>query len=560
MKMKKAWLVEDKDLIEIWFDFDYDLLNAVREIPGREFKNNRRGKYWICPVSEDAVKILKNAGFRLDKKLVDRANKLSITIDEIEDLTIVDLKKKLYPFQVKGTSFIEAKEGRALIGDEMGLGKTIQALAWLHIHPELRPVVIVCPAHLKLNWKREIDQTLPGKQNIQIIFGTDHSQELTGDIIIINYDILPNSYERYRDSLNKKRYKEIPQTGWVDYLIKIKPKVLVIDEAHYIKNTSAFRTKGVRKLARKIPHVIGLTGTPIINRPIEGFNIVQIINKSIFPDFWKYVHRYCDAKHNGFGWDYSGASNKEELHNKLKGIMLRRKKVDVLPELPEKTHTYVPIELNNENEYLMAEEDFVRYVRKEKGSSAAGKAKKAEHLSKIEELKQLTIKGKMSQVIQWVEDYLENNGKLVLFTTHKFTVSELMKKFTKIAVKIDGSVSAADREIAVNEFQNNENVKLFVGNIQAAGTGLTLTAASSVAFIELPWTPGELVQAEDRCHRIGQKNAVNIYYLLAANTIEEKIAELLDKKREVLDEILDGKFIEEVPLLTELIKFYKEKE
>jgi SWI/SNF-related matrix-associated actin-dependent regulator of chromatin subfamily A-like protein 1 len=535
--------------MEIQFDFDKLASKSIWSIPGRKFHRDTNGKkYCTCPVSIEAVQILQSTGWKLDEYLV---NFLSDSLQEHKQL-----KKELFPFQKDGVAFIEKKNGRALIGDEMGLGKTIQALAWLHLHPEKKPVVIVCPAHLKLNWAKEIAATLPGKKNVQVLYG-DTPSKITGDILIINYDILPNNYEKYKDSAGKKRYRELKRTGWVDFLIDIKPEVLIIDEAHYCKSTSAFRTKGTRKLAKKCKHVIALTGTPIINRPIEGFYIVQLIDKTLFPNFWTYVTTYCDAKHNGFGWDFSGASNQEKLYKTLQNVMIRRKKKEVLKELPDKIYSYVPMEITNAKEYKAAEADFISYLRREKGEEAAKKAKAAEHLVRIEALKQLAVKGIMSQVLQWIQEFIDGgNEKLVIFAVHKTVIEEIMNKFKKCAVKIDGSISAIDRDNAVEAFQNNEKIRLLIGNIQAAGTGLTLTAASSEAFIELPWSPGDLVQAEDRCHRIGQKNTVNIYYLLASNTIEMMIVELLDSKRKTITAVLDGEEVDETKLLFELIKQY----
>lgn len=533
--MKKACLAEE-GLVEIWFDFDWDVLETVKGIPGRRFRNDRKGKYWTCPLSPDALLILGEAGFTLDEGLNEYLNGLSRK--ESVKMEIPRLKKELFPFQVDGVSFILERGGRAVVADEMGLGKTIQALAYLGVHPEKRPAVVVCPAHLKLNWLKEIEETLPDSmnKNVEMLYGLSTSKIRPGaGIIIVNYDILG---------------------AWVDELIKIKPQVLIADEAHFCKNNKAQRTKATKKLAKKCPHVITLTGTPIVNRPMEGFNIVQMVNKTVFPNHWNYLHRYCGAKHNGFGWDFSGASNQEELHEKLKTVMIRRLKKDVLQDLPDKIYSSIPIEILNAQEYKKAEDDFIRYLVKKKGVKAAQKASRAEHLVKIEGLKQLAIEGKIQPAMKWIEDYVED-GKLIVFTTHKKTVDAVVNKFNKIAVKVDGSVSAKEREKAVKRFQEDKKIKLFVGNIQAAGTGLTLTAASSVAFLELPWSPGELVQAEDRCHRIGQKNSVNVYYLIAAGTIEEKIAMLLDKKRRVLDAVLDGGVNEEAPLLTELIKLYK---
>lgn len=550
---KEAKCVGDK--ISIKFSFDWDVLNVVKSIPGRKFQPTE--KYWEAPLSKEAIEILLENGFELDKELEDFYNKKTQPINT--SIEIPKMKKNLFPYQEQGLSFIEAKNGRAIIGDEMGLGKTIQAISYLALHPEKRPAVILCPAHLKLNWAKEINETLIEKQNIQILYGTDKTQPITGDIIIVNYDIFANSYEKGAGN----RKKELVGTGWVDYIIQKEPKVLIIDEAHFCKSNKANRTLSTRKICKKVPHVIALTGTPIVNRPIEGFNICKMVDRTIFPDFWQFARKYCNATHNGFGWDFSGSSNTEELHKELQSVMIRRKKKEVLPELPDKLYSYIPMELENRKEYAQAESDFIRYLRQNKGKEQAEKAEQAEHLVRIEYLKQLCIDGKMKQVINWVEDFIENSngsGKLILFGVHKKVIHELFSHFKEIAVKVDGGMTAKERDISVEQFQNNKDIKLFIGNIQAAGTGLTLTAASSVAFIELPWTPGELVQAEDRSHRIGQKNAVNIYYLLANDTIENDIARLLDEKRKVLDAVLDGQVVSQTPLITELLNRLEQEE
>ena len=550
------------DRIEISFKFDWDILEIVKSIPGRKFHNESNAKYWSCPLSKLAVETLLEAGFDCEKELRKFLDIANITYNDIKEIEIPKLKKELYPFQKKGVSFIESKNGNCILGDEMGLGKTIQSLAWVHLHPEKKPVVVVCPAHLKLNWAQEIEETFPKKQNVQVLYGTDFSQPLYGEIIIVNYEILANKYEEYKDTLGKKRYREITNTGWVDYLIKIKPQILIIDEAHYIKTPKAFRTKSVKKLARKSQHRMGLTGTPITNRPIEGYYISSVIDKTLFPDFWFFVQHYCDAKHNGFGWDYTGSSNKAELYKELQSIMIRRKKNKVLPELPDKIYSYVPMQLTNEREYRYAEDSFIVYLTELKGAEAGEKARQAQHLVKIEALKQLCIKGKMKNAITWIHNFIENNldnGKLIVYTTHIETVNILMKEFGKVAVKVDGSVNVIKKKEAEIIFQNNDKIRLLVGNIKAAGTGLNLTAATAEAFLELPWTPGELVQAEDRAHRIKQKYSVNIYYLLADKTIEGRIIKLLDEKKKVIEAVLDGKDVEDIALLAELIQSYEKE-
>ena len=489
--VKKAVL--ENGSVKLTFPFSWDTVEFVKTLPGRKFEPVR--KYWTVPANRYILERLKEAGFELDPKLE------SLTANEQPKL-----KKRLFSFQEAGVRFLEAEGGRALLADEMGLGKTIQALAWLNAHRETFAVV-VCPAHLKSNWAREIQETLTGV-TAEILSGTQ-PRKPSADIIVINYDVL--------------QY-------WVETLRSIKPKALIIDEAHYIKNTAAKRTKAVKALARGVPHVIALTGTPVVNRPIEAFNAIRIIAPKLFPNFWEFAHRYCNARHNGFGWDFRGSSNEDELHNKLTStIMLRRTKDEVLKDLPAKLQTVVPVEIQNREEYT-AEEASI--IDTEQNSAMI--------LGKLEKLRQLAALGKLPDVEAWIADFLDSgSGKLVVFAVHREVINRLRKRFPS-SVKVDGSTSMKERDEAVRRFQSDPNVRLFIGNIQAAGTGLTLTAAQTVAFAELPWTPGELTQAEDRCHRIGQTGCVNVYYFVATGTIDEDIFRLLSRKQEVVTSICDG--------------------
>ena len=523
-------------VVKIKFPYNVEDLNNVKTLSGRRFHADV--KCWSAPICVETVELLKKWNFTLDPRLETFLQKATAKVDFIaDDILISGLKGQLFPFQKKGVAFLELHDGSALIADEMGLGKTVQALAWLQLHPEYRPAIVVVPASLKLNWRNEAQTWMPSPKT-QILAGTT-PYKITGEIIIINYDIVAD---------------------WVETLRAIEAQVLIMDEIHYIKNNSAQRTKAIKQLAKGIPHRTGLSGTPIVNRPIEAFNAGKIISggNGVFSNFWHYAKHYCNARNNGFGWDFNGASNTAELHKELiDTIMLRRVKSDVLTDLPDKIHSFVPVELDNEAEYHKAESDFIGWVRQNKGAVAAERASNAEVLASIEALKQLAVQGKMKQAIAWIQDFLDADGKLVVFAVHKFVIDALMTAFKGIAVKIDGSVMNEDRQRAVDVFQHNPEVRLFVGNIKAAGVGITLTAASNVAFLELPLTPGDLSQAEDRCHRIGQKDSVGIHMLLAAGTIEERIAGLLDKKRRVLDAVLDGKITEQESLLTELMKSFE---
>jgi len=556
MITKKASLKENQ--IYLKFPFSYEMVAKIKKIEGSIW--SPKSKEWIIPFLNKNVTLLTSLDFVLNDNLKDKISPL----EPVSNLQIkpinVKMKKELFPFQKIGVGFLEYKNGSALLGDEMGLGKTIQALAWLSLHPEKLPVIIVCPATIKSNWYNEIQDWVINPPSVQILQGKN-PYTITGDILIINYDILPT---------------------WIGTLISLKPQIVITDEAHYYKNNAAKRTKAAKALIKISPHFIPISGTPIINRPIEFFNMLNLLAPSLFPNRWKFGHKYCAAKHTGFGWDLSGASHTKELYESINNVlMIRRLKKDVLKDLPGKLYSHISLPLNNRTEYRTAENDFKQYIRDDvenKARNAFNKMKDSEYgelmqfdenklkqlqddkenriniLTQIEILKQLAVQGILPQAISWIEDFLETGEKLIVFATHKFVIDSLMETFSNISVKIDGSVPTNKRQQTVDKFQKDKKIKLFIGNIKAAGIGITLTSASSVAFLELPWTPGELVQAIDRTHRIGQKKLVNVYFLIAANTVLQKIAKLLDKKRKVLNSVLDGGISDNKSLFAELIE------
>jgi SWI/SNF-related matrix-associated actin-dependent regulator 1 of chromatin subfamily A len=502
------------------------LLMQIKDIPGRQYFQT----FWTIPLSYDAIERLQKMDYAIDEDLQKYLQKAKEKKNET--YVIEGLKGCPRQFQNEGLTFVEYRDGKALITDEMGLGKSLQALMYVQRHRDKIPVVIVCTASLKLNWQREIEKWLP-ETNIEIISGIK-KYETTGDILIINYDIL---------------------WYWIYTLQKRNPQILIADECHKVKNDDARRTKAIKRIAKTVPHIIGLSGTPIQNRPDEIFNAIELVYPGLFQSRYIFRQRYCMPSKQGYGWDFKGQSRADELYEKLKIVMIRRLKKDVLTELSDKIYSFVPMVLENEKEYFEAEKDFIAYVRKEKGHEQAEKIRVAEALVKVEGLKQLVVKGKLKQCIDWIKDFLESDEKLVVFCTHRFVVDALMKEF-KDAVKVDGSVSTIQRQKAVDDFQNG-NAKLFIGNMQAAGDGITLTSASNLVFLELGWSPSTMDQASDRIHRIGQKDSCNIYYLLASGTIEERIAKLLDKKRLIIDAVLDGKETEQESLLFELMNSYK---
>lgn len=429
------------------------------------------------------------------------------------------LTKKTYPFQKKGIAYIENKNGTCLLGDDMGLGKTIQAIGYIDNHPEFKNILIICPASLKLNWKHEIKKWINEKAQV---INNDYINQAR--IKIINYNILQKNWKRINQDI-------------LDLIIG--------DEIHYIKNSTAIRTKYFKKIAKKSKRILALSGTPILNRPYEFWNILNLICPHIFNNWWQYIKVFCKAKIIHGNLDYKGCKNPEKLNRLLtKNCMIRRTKEEVLTDLPKKIKSIVLLEIDNKQEYSMINKNHKKDIEKQKLN-----------FHTIEKLRQLSVKGKLNSIIEWIENFLETDKKLVIMANYHFVIDHLHNHFKNIAVKLDGRDTLINRDKAVNSFQKDKKIKLFIGNRQAAGVGYTLTAANDLCFCDFGWVPGENDQAMDRIHRISQKNVCNIYFFVGVNTIDELIISVLDYKKSTINPILNGKKINEKALL----KFILEK-
>jgi len=426
----------------------------------------------------------------------------------------------LHPFQAKGFRTIQHYKGVVLLADEMGLGKTIQALWWLKENPNARPAIIVVPAHLKYYWQHEaISKT--GLHAI-VLNGTKPQPfgEAQPQILILNYDILP---------------------AWLKVLQRMKPKAVLFDEVHYIKTRSAKRTKASRKLAKGVPYRIGISGTPLVNCPAELWPTLNLLWPDEFEKFVPFADRYCNPEWTPWGMQYKGATHLDELHRRLKGLgMIRRTKAEVLPELPPKQRTVLAVETDL-TEYKKAESNYLKWLEDTGEHKAAKSAAKAEQITRLGGLKRLASLGKLLRVFEWIDAYLEEtDDKLAIYAIHRKIIRPLHERYIDSSVCLDGSTSARMRQLAVKKFQTNKRTRLFFGQIQAAGTGITITAAPHLMFAELDWVPGNHTQAEDRIHRIGQDQPVQITYLVACGTIEEDLCQIIQTKHDVISKTLDG--------------------
>ena len=431
--------------------------------------------------------------------------------------------RELYPFQYVGVRFAQLAEGRVLIGDDMGVGKTIQAIAYTALNQDKLPALVVCPSSVKYNWEREFNEWLPN-MTVSVVEGRSKGSIQDTDVVICNYDIMSGR----RDALLEKEFN-----------------IVICDESHYVKNSKAQRTQATLDVAMNSESILCLSGTAITNRPSEFFTTLNLLRPAEFNSFYNYGQRYCDAYDNGWGWDYSGASNTDELHERTRDFCIRRLKKEVLDELPDKirtTHTVKPSKKDLTNYNALHQswiEEYRHYLQ-------SGGTPKGFVLNMLTDLRHECGKIKVESAYHWANNYREITGKpLVIFAHHQDVLKGVWEQFKadrnkwRVAV-ITGQVDASERQRRVDAFQDGKLDVLLCSTV-AAKEGITLTAADTVLFVEREWTPAWEEQAEDRVNRIGQdSSSVHAVYLTVADTIDEKFNTVVEEKRKVINAILDG--------------------
>lgn len=451
---------------------------------------------------------------------------------------------KLFKHQEEGIAFLK-KKGRAILADEMGLGKTRQAIIAIGDDYPVQAIVI-CPASLKINWKREILMVYPQAKVHTIESGKIETLK-ESEWTIVNYDMLP----KYKDQI-------------LNMIAEGKLNAGIIDEAHYIKGNKTIRSKTTLEIVGNLTKVYALTGTPIMNRPIELFNLLKAIKHPLGRARTVYAKRYCGAYMKTIilkggrilrFFDESGATHLEELREFTRDSILRRMKKDVL-NLPPKIIQVQVVELSKESrkEY---DEAFDRYVEWIANNPELGKSidgiMDARHLVELIKLKQVCSRAKIARIVSDIRSAIDQDQKVIVFSQFTGTImairDELMqqKRGTRyddakepiLSVTLTGQDGMDSRQRSVDMFQSGP-AKVFIANIKAGGVGITLTAGTQVKFADMEWSPELHSQAEDRAHRIGQSGTVNIDYYIAADTIEEDIVDILEKKRAIISELMNG--------------------
>jgi len=461
--------------------------------------------------------------------------KASLIKDNTVKNVVIDFEKyshrPLLSHQIEAVQkLVENK--KYILADDMGLGKTTSTIV-ASLESGAKKILIICPASLKINWQREIENYTD--RSIYISEGKNFSQE--HDFVIINYDIIKNFH-----NVKKKSDSQILGANF---------DLVVVDEAHYIKNGQAQRTKLINDLVKNVDRLWLLTGTPMTSRPMDYFNLLSLIDSPVAKNWMAYAIRYCSGYQFNAGgrkiWNVTGASNLEELRDRTSGLTLRRLKQDVL-DLPDKIITPVYLRLKSK-QYEDVMGDYYNWYEKNPDESKSLTVQ----FTKLTQVRQVIAEEKVIQTIELAENIIEQGKKVIIFCNFTNSLDRIIQHFGKTAVRLDGSMSKPERQNSVDKFQEDDKVKVFVGNIKAAGVGITLTAAEAVIMNDLSFLPSDHSQAEDRAYRYGQKNNVLVYYPIFENTIEGIIYDILNKKKQVIATVM-GDVKNDVDLVEEIMK------
>jgi len=407
-----------------------------------------------------------------------------------------------------------------ILADDMGVGKTTSGTI-AALESGAKKILIICPATLKFNWRRELQYYT--NENIGIVEGKKWED---GKFVIINYDILKNFHSI---------------EGGVTKILDEQFDLIMVDEAHYISNGKAQRTKLVNDLVKKIGKVWLLTGTPMTSRPMNYYNLLRLVESRVAKNWVGYVKRYCDGyqitKGNRKIWLTSGASNLEELRERTKQKVLRRLKEEIL-DLPDKIITPIFLELNS-TEYKKEVGEYLDWAEENSNQSLSIQ------LNKLMKIRQLIAHEKLPSTYEFIDQCLEQDKKVIVFTNFTDPLMQIWSKYKKIAVPLYGQMKKEQRQESVDKFQNDPKTKIFVSNIVAGGVGITLTEAEVVIFNDLSFVPATMSQAEDRAFRIGQKKNVSCLYPIFDNTIERIIYNIVERKKRIIDTVMGDNISEE---------------
>lgn len=555
--MKPIYITETPGTFRLSFEYNPILIDLIKRIPTRRWDNSENvwvvSKQGLYPPGYDARWYVEAfAQWAVKKNYCSHVARRSETHDVVFE--IPPMKEFVgehyilppytpYSYQLEGVRYALDNK-RCIFGDQPGLGKTLQAIcAVVKAHKEAMtygesfPVLVICPAALKVNWKREFKKFA----GIEACILDDSNRaswekfwqlkrpdgEALCPVFITNYESLKKFFVVKIKNSSRFTLSSIVFDERVSVF-----KSIIIDESHKCKSSKTQQSKFVEGICRGKKWIFALTGTPVVNNNTDLIQQLKILGRlDDFGGYKQFVGRFCDGPKQ--------SSNMKELHYRLWCCcFFRREKAKVLTQLPDKMRQYITCEITNRKEYQDAEDNFLKYLRQYKHADddRIARAMRGEVMVRMGILKEIAARGKVKAVADFIHDVIDGGEKLIMFAYLKEVVMALKAEFPD-AVTVTGSDNTVQKQNAVDRFQNDPECKLIILNYKSGGTGLTLTASSRVGFIEFPWTYSDCEQAEDRAHRNGQKNAVNCYYFLGDKTIDEYMYKVIQTKKDIANEV-----------------------
>ena len=553
--MKPIYITETPGTFRLSFEYNPALIDLVKRIPTRRWDQSE--KVWIVskeglyPPGCDARWYVEAfAQWAVQRNYCSHVARRSETRDVVYEIPpmrefVGDHYMLLnpYSYQLEGVRYALDNK-RCIFGDQPGLGKTLQAICSVvkahreaMVYGETFPVLVICPAALKVNWKREFKK-FAGIEACILDDSNRASWEKFWELKRPDGEALCPVFITNYESLKKFFVIKVKNTSRftlasIEFDERVRLfKSVIIDESHKCKSSKTQQAKFVEGICKGKKWIFALTGTPVVNNNTDLIQQLRILGRlDDFGGYKQFVSRFCDGPKQ--------SSNMKELHYRLWCCcFFRREKAKVLTQLPDKMRQYITCEITNRKEYQDAEDNFLKYLRQYKHADddKIARAMRGEVMVRMGILKEIAARGKVKDVADFIHDVIDGGEKLIMFAYLKEVVLALKEEFPD-AVTVTGSDNITQKQNAVDRFQNDPECKLIILNYKSGGTGLTLTASSRVGFIEFPWTYSDCEQAEDRAHRNGQKNAVNCYYFLGDKTIDEYMYKVIQTKKDIANEV-----------------------
>ncbi len=553
--MKPIYITETPGTFRLSFEYNPALIDLVKRIPTRRWDQSE--KVWIVskeglyPPGCDARWYVEAfAQWAVQKNYCSHVARRSETHDVVYEIPPMKefvgdhyMLLNPYSYQLEGVRYALDNK-RCIFGDQPGLGKTLQAICTVvkahreaMVYGETFPVLVICPAALKVNWKREFKK-FAGIEACILDDSNRASWEKFWELKRPDGEALCPVFITNYESLKKFFVIKVKNTSRftlasIEFDERVRLfKSVIIDESHKCKSSKTQQAKFVEGICKGKKWIFALTGTPVVNNNTDLIQQLRILGRlDDFGGYKQFVSRFCDGPKQ--------SSNMKELHYRLWCCcFFRREKAKVLTQLPDKMRQYISCEITNRKEYHDAEDNFLKYLRQYKHADddKIARAMRGEVMVRMGILKEIAARGKVKAVADFIHDVIDGGEKLIMFAYLKEVVMALKEEFPD-AVTVTGSDNTTQKQNAVDRFQNDPECKLIIINYKSGGTGLTLTASSRVGFIEFPWTYSDCEQAEDRAHRNGQKNAVNCYYFLGDKTIDEYMYKVIQTKKDIANEV-----------------------